>query len=221
MSIAAQLAQGCKIYIAGAAGASEALTAIVCGYPTILAMTGHAGIANGDVVTFDSNFAGGDDALINGQTAVAHHVATGAVNDTFAVDINTAGKTITIGTAHATPADWTQIKEIKSIKPAGAQASKIDVTDLDSLAKEFESGLIDNGTVAMEYFEKVSDPGQQAALAAFVGSVVCAFKVVLTGGSIRTFSGSILKFGTLPDAAVDGVQTGSFEIQISGAVTRS
>jgi hypothetical protein len=221
MSVAAQLAQGSKIYIAGAATAAEALTLVVCGNPTILTMTGHGGVANGDVVTFDSGFAGADDALLNGKTAVATHYATGVTNDTFAVDIDTTGKTITYGTAHATPAAWTQIKEIKDIKPGGAQASKIDVTDLDSLAKEFETGLIDNGTVAMSYFEKVDDPGQMAALAAFVGSVVSDFKVVLTGGSIRTFKAAVLKFGTIPDAAVDGVQTGSFELQISGAVTRS
>lgn len=221
MSKAAQLAQGSKIYIAGSAASAEAITAVVCGYPTILSMTGHAGVANGDVVTFGGAFAGADAALLDGKTAVASHVATGATNDTFAVNIDTTGKTITSGTATATPAAWTQIKEIKSIKPGGAQASKIDVTDLDSAAKEFESGLIDNGTVSMEYFEKIDDPGQIAALAAFKASTVFSFKVVLNGGSIRTFDGVVLKFGTLPDAAVDGVQTGNFEIQISGAVTVS
>ena len=221
MSKSAQLAQGSKIYIAGAAAASEALTAIVAGNPTVLAMTGHTGIANGDVITFDSNFAGADNALLNAKTAVAHHKATGASNDSFAVDIDTYEKTITIGTAHATPAAWTQIKEIKAIKPAGASATKIDVTDLDSLAKEFEAGLIDNNTVSMEYFEKIDDPGQMAALAAFKAGTVFSFKVVLTGGSIRTFDAVVLKFGTLPDAAVDGVQTGNFELQISGAVTVS
>jgi hypothetical protein len=221
MSKAAQLAQGSKIYIAGSAAASQTLTSVVCGYPTILGMTGHSGIANGDVITFDSNFAGTHAALLNGITTVATHKATGATNDTFAVDIDTTGKTITIGTAHATPAAWTQIKEIKDIKPGGAQASKIDVTDLDSTAKEFETGLIDNGTVAMTYYEKIDDAGQIAALAAFKASSVDSYKVVLTGGSIRTFTAAVLKFGTLPAAAVDGVQTGSFELQISGAVTVS
>lgn len=221
MSISAQLAQGSKLYIAGAAGSAEALTAVTVGYPTILAMTGHAGIANGDVVTFDSNFAGADAALLNGKTAVAHHKATGASNDTFAVDIDTTGKTITIGTANGTPAAWTQVKEIKSIKPSSAQASEIDVTDLDSTAKEWDIGLLDNGTISFEFFDLVSDSGQQAVLSAFENATVCNFKIVLTGASTRTFSGVVTKFSTIPDASVDGVQTGTFDIKVSGAVVRS
>jgi len=221
MSKAAQLAQGSKIYIAGSASSAVTLTAVTVGPVTTLAITGHTGLANGDVITFDSNFAGADAALLNAQVAVVQNYQTGVTNDSFTVAINTLGKTITIGTAHCTPAAWTQINQIKDIKPAGAQASKIDVTDLNSAAKEFETGLIDNGSVAMTYFELVSDPGQQAALAAFIASTVSNFKVTLTGGSTRTFSGVVLKFGTLPDASVDGVQTGTFEIQISGAVTRS
>ena len=221
MSKSAQLAQGSKIYIAGSAAVSELLTAIHLGNPTILTMTGHGGVANGDVITFDNNFAGADAADLNGKTFVAHHYGIGVTDDTFAINFDSTKKAITIGTAHATPAAYTQIKEIKSIKPAGAAASKIDVTDLDSTAKEFEAGLIDNNTIAMDYFEKVDDPGQMAALAAFGTGEVYGFKVVLTGGSIRTFDAVVLKFGTIPDAAVDGVQTGSFELQISGAVTPS
>lgn len=220
MSIAAQLAQGSKIYIAGSAGSAEPLTAITLGYPTILAITGHSGLANGDVVTFAA-FTGADAATLNGVSAVVKNYATGATNDTFAVDINTVGKTITLGSATATPAAWTQITEVKSIKPAGGQASKIDVADLDSTAKEYRSGLIDNGAISLEIHDKVSDAGQQAVLASFTNQTVCSYKITLTGGSIRTFSATVLKFPTNPDASVDGVQTGSIELQISGAVTRS
>jgi hypothetical protein len=219
MSKSAQLAQGSKIYIAGSSGTPESLTAVTIGYPTILAMTGHTGLSNGDVVVL-SGFT--DTAsVLNGKTTVVTHKATGVTNDTFAVDINSVGAKISIGSGIATPADWTQIKEIKDIKPAGAQATKIDVTDLDSAAKEFEAGLVDNGAVTMSYYEKIDDPGQIAALAAFNAGTTFSFKVALTGGSVRTFDATVLKFGTLPDAAVDGVQTGTFEIQISGAVTRS
>jgi len=217
MSIAAQLAQNSKLYIAGTSGSAATLTAVVPGYPTILAMTGHSGVANGDVVTFAS-FAGSDAALLNGQTAVVTKVATGATNDTFAVDINTAGKTITIGTATATPALWTVINQIKTIKPSGASATKIDVTDLQSSAKEYRTGLVDNGTVSCDVFILESDAGQAACLAAFGASSTPNFKYT-TPAKVRTFNASILKFPTAPDSQVDGVQTGSFEFQINGAVT--
>jgi hypothetical protein len=219
MSTSAQLAQGSKLYIAGSSGSAEPLTAITLGYPTILAITGHAGVANGDVVTF-ANFTGANAAILNGVSAVVKNYATGATNDTFAVDINTVGQTITIGTATATPAAWTQVKEIKAIKPGGASSSKIDVTDLDSTAKEYRSGLMDNGTLSCDINILESDPGQQAVLAAFTAATVNSYRIV-TPAKTRTFSATCLKFPTVPDAAVDGVQTGSAEWQISGAVTVS
>jgi len=217
MSISAQLAQLSKLYVAGSTSSPATLTAVTPGYPTILAMTGHAGVANGDVVTF-ALFDGADAALLNGQTAVVTKVATGATNDTFAVDINTAGKTITIGTATATPSAWTQILQLKGIKPSGSSASKIDVTDLNSTAKEYRTGLVDNGSVSCDLFVLESDPGQAACLAAFIASSTVNMKHV-TPGKTRTFNASITKFPTVPDAAVDQVQTGSMEFQINGAVT--
>lgn len=222
MSVAAKLAQGSKLYIAGSAAAAEELTAITVGYPTILAITGHAGVANGDVVTF-AGFTGADAATLNSVTGVVKNYATGASNDTFAVDINTVGKTITIdaGNTTATPAEWTQVKEIKSIKPSSAQADEIDVTDLDSTAKEYLTGLLNNGTVSFEFFDKVSDSGQAAVLAAFEAATSNNYKIVLTGASTRTFAASVTKFSTIPDAAVNGVQTGTFDLKVSGTVTRS
>lgn len=219
MSKAAQLAQGSKFYIASSSGTPESLTAITVGFPTIIAITGHAGVANGDVVTF-ADFAGADASTLNGKSFVVKNYATGATNDTFAIDVNTVGKTITIGTATATPSTWTAITEIKGIKPSGASASKIDVTDLNSTAKEYRSGLIDNGTFSLDINILESDPGQEAVLEAFKASTVNSYKIV-TPAKTRTFDATCLKFPTIPDANVDGVQTGTAEFQISGAVTVS
>jgi hypothetical protein len=222
MSVAAKLAQGSKLYIAGSATEAEVCTAITAGYPTIIAITGHAGVANGDVVTF-SGFTGADAALLNSLTGVVKNYATGASNDTFAVDINTVGKTITIdgSNSKATPTEWVQVKEIQSIRANSAQASEIPVTDLDSTGKEYKTGLLDNGTVAFEYFDLESDDGQEAVLTAFTNSTSNSYKLALTGGTNRTFTASVTKFGTIPDLSVDGVQTGSFELKISGAVVVS
>lgn len=219
MSINAQLAQLSRLYIAGSSGAAEPLTAITVGFPTIIAITGHAGVANGDVVTF-ANFAGADASFLNGTTAVVKNYATGATNDTFAIDVNTVGKTITIGTATATPAAWTQIKEIKSLKPNSAVASKIDVTDLDSTAKEYRSGLVDNGSFSCDINVLESDPGQAAVLAAFLAATTNNYKIT-TPGKTRTFNATCLKFPTTPDLAVDSVQTGTAEFQVNGAITVS
>lgn len=222
MSIAAQLAQGSKLYKAGSAAAAETVTAVTVGFPTILAITGHAGVANGDVITL-AGFTGVNAATLNGQTGVVENYATGAVNDTFAININTVGKTITVdavGVTSVTPFEWVQIKEVKAIKPSGSSASKIDVTDLDSLAKEFRTGLVDNGTFSADINVLDADPGQLSVLAAFNASTNDSYKVV-TPTKSRTFAASCTKFPTLPDISVDGVQVGSMEFAISGAVVVS
>ena len=222
MSVNAQLAQGTTIHISGSAAVAEPLTAITLGFPTILAITGHAGVANGDVVAF-ANFTGADAALLNGQTAVVKNYATGATNDTFVVDINTVGKTITIGTATATPSAWVKLGEVKSIKPTSASSSDIDVTDLDSTAKEFRTGLMDNGSVTLDINVLETNTGQAAFLAAFTGSTSKNYKITSPAPSnaIRTFAASVKQFPTIPDVGVDGVLTGSVGLKISGAITVS
>lgn len=221
MSIAAQLAQGSTFHVSGTAATPEVVTAVTVGYPTIIAITGHAGVANGDVITI-AGFTGADAATLNGLTAVVKNYATGATNDTFALDINTVGKTITVnaGVTTVTPTAWIKIGQVKSIKPSNATAPQIDVTDLDSTAKEYLTGLVDNGTFGADCLILESDVGQAAVKAAFDASLSKSYKVT-TPAKTRTFSASCTKFPTLPDLSVDGVQMGSMEFKISGAITIS
>lgn len=217
MSVSAQLAQGSKLYIAGTSGAAKTITGIAVGFPTIITSTSH-GLTNGDYVTIASitGTVGTDATLgLNGKSYTISNVTT----NTFTVSVNTTGLTYTSG-GTATPTAWIQVKELKGIKPSGASASKIDVTDLDSTAKEYRTGLIDNGTFSADIHILESDPGQAAVLAAFAASSVNSYKVVTTLKT-RTFNATCLKFPTVPDAMVDGVQTGSAEWQISGSVTVS
>jgi hypothetical protein len=222
MSVAAIPAQGTTLHIAGSPASAEPLTAITLGFPTILAITGHAGVANGDVVTL-ANFTGTDAGDLNGHTFVVTHYATGTSNDTFAIDYDSTLKTITIGTATATPTAWIKVGQMKTIKPSGSSAPDIDVTDLDSTAKEFRTGLRDPGSMTMDNFCLDSDTGQAAILAAFAAQTAKSFKVTYPSGAtpIRTFTASVKKFPEIADISTDGVLTGSIELKISGAVTVS
>lgn len=232
MSVKAQLAQSTKLYIEGSSGSAETISGITLGYPTFLTYDNdNLGIKDGDIVTL-ANFAGTDAAILNGKTFVVTHtvVTIGTPGSTtFAIEINTTGLTITdnTNTATATPSQWTQIKEIKGLKPSGASASSIDVSDLDSVAKEFRTGLIDNGTFSADLY-RTTDDGQDAVYNSFVNSTVKGYKITSPGlkndeststTHTRTFSASCTKFPTIPDAVVDGVQTGTIEWKISGAVT--
>jgi len=212
MSIAAQLAQNSKLYIGSGTGSAVTITAITKAFRA--EVTGTHALTKGDRVTFAS--VGGMTEI---NTLVGTVIATTSTTS-FVVDIDTRGFTTYTSAGTATPVTWTQIKEVKSIKPSGASVTKIDTTDLDSVAKEYRSGLVDNGTLSADINILESDAGQTAALAAFIAASACNFKFV-TPGKTRTFSGTLLKFPTAPDASVDGVQTGSLEIQISGAITVS
>lgn len=221
MSTAAQLAQGSKFYQAGSPASPLNMVSCTAGYPTILTFanaTVATALVNGDYVTIAA-ISGADAALLNVSTVVTHK-AIGATNTTFTVDIDTTGKTIVGTSGTVTPAAWIAIGQVKGIKPTGASASSIDVTDLDSTAHEFRTGLVNNGSCSFDIMILESNPGQAAALAAFNAASVCAFKMA-TPSKNRTFLGSYLKFPTIPDAVVDGVQTGTMDIQVSGAVTVS
>jgi hypothetical protein len=217
MSVNAIPAQGTKVYISGTGGAAKNISAGAAGNPTILTSAAH-GLSNGDVVALAA-FTGTDAATLNGQTAVV----TNKTTNTFAVQIDTTGKTITYSTGTATPSSWIKLGQVKTVKPSGATASKIDVTDLDSVAKEYRTGLVDNGTFSSDSFSLDSDVGQAAVLAAFNAQAANQYKVVYPSGVTpnRTFIGLVSKFPTIPDAAVDGVLTGTLELLISGAVTPS
>ena len=217
MSVNAQLAQGTKLYIAGSSGTAKNITAAAVGFPTILTSAAH-GLTNGDVVAIASITGTiGTDATngLNGKSYTIKNVTT----NTFCIEANTTGLTYTSG-GTATPSAWIQVKEIKGLNPSGAQATKIDVTDLDSTAKEYRTGLQDNGTFSANINILESDPGQAACLAAFAAATVNNYKIVTTSKT-RTFSATCTKFPTVPDTAVDSVQTGQAEWQISGAVTVS
>lgn len=82
-------AQGSKLEVSGTTGAAKSITGVAVGFPTIITSAAHA-LTNGDVVTL-AGLTGADAATLNGQTVVAKNVTA----NTFAVEINTVGKTVT------------------------------------------------------------------------------------------------------------------------------
>lgn len=215
-------AQKTTLHIAGSSGTPATLTAVTAGYPTILAMTGHSGVVNGDVVTL-ALFAGADAATLNGQTAVVMNKATGATNDTFTVQINTVGKTITIGTATATPSAWIKVGKLTGIKGTSDTSPDNKTTTLDDDTETYQPGLPDTGNVTLEMQCDDSDVGLAAIEAAFDARAVSTYKITYPTGvtPVRTFSGYAKSFPKVGDAPLGGIITGSIEIKRSGVVTKS
>jgi hypothetical protein len=202
-------AQGAKLQIASGSGSAQAVTAVAVGFPTIL--TG-VGINAGDVITLAA-FTGADAALLNGVTTVAKYVANGK----YAVDIDTTGKTITVSSSTATPNTYTRVANLKDFNGFDGAASDIDITHLESAAKEFRAGLVDNGQVSCNVQQDLADAGQIAVMAAQVASATKNFKVTLSSGKVASFAGYIKKFSAA--GQVDGVIMSSLDIKITGSVT--
>jgi len=205
--------QGFLLEMETGSGGAVTLTDIAVGYPTILTKSDH-GLSNGDVVTL-ANFAGDNAADINGQVKVVMF----ATDDTFAVDLDTTGKTITDNTnqATATPKALTEIGEVVDWSGPSGSASEIDYTYLRATAKKFMMGLPDEGQWTLNINWEPTDTGQQAAIAARVARAKKSFKATYSDDSTATFDGYVM--GVSSSGAVDGKVSGSITIRIDGEVT--
>lgn len=206
--------QGTKIEIAGSAGGAKTITAMTLSYPTVLTCAGHA-LVRGDIVTL-ANFAGADAATLNSVVTVVQFVTT----NTFAVGIDTTGKTITDNTdaATATPKAWTELGEVADINREDPGANEIDCTHLTSTSREYLMGLQDSGTFTMTVNFLFADAGQVALLAAKTTRTLLGFRVTYSDDSTMTFNAYVQTFSG-PAASVDDKLVGDISLKIDGDIT--
>ncbi len=115
------------------------------------------------------------------------------------------------------PTTYTEVKEITSFSGFDGAASEIDVTHLQSTAKEFLMGLQDFGSFQMDVNHLPTDAGQDAMRAAKASRDIQDFRITLSDASQITFRGYVLSNAL--SGAVDGKVDGSFTIRITGAVS--
>ena len=206
-------AQGSTLSIATGTGGAKTITAIALGNPTILTIAGH-GFSNGDNLAL-AGLTGTDAALLNGTS----QIATNKTTNTFAVNVDTTGKTITVGSGAATPQTYTKITGVSSFSGFDGEADELDSTDLDSTAKEFISGLMDEGKFSFEAKVLHTDPGQLAIRAARASGAVKSMKLVFPDAVTATFD--ILVKSVPASGGVNAMLKGSIGCRISGPVTWS
>lgn len=204
-------AQGSTLQIATGAGSARTITDVSVGNPSILTATAH-GLANGDVVTLAA-LTGLDAATLNGLTVSVRNITT----NTFAVYVDTTGKTITAGSGTATPVSFTAVANIKDFSGFDGSASEIEVTNLDSVAKEFRLGLTDAGQFTINIDYDNSNAGHIALRARQVSGLLTNFKFTLPNSNAITFSGYVKKFSLA--GGVDAVTKTAVDIRVSGPVT--
>lgn len=210
MTSSAISAQGSVLSIGTGSGSAKPITAIQLGNPTIITAADH-GFNNGDVVSV-AGLTGADAALLNGLNLSVRNVTT----NTFAFNVDTTGKTI-VAAGAATPVTFTAISNIKDFSGFDGAASEIDVTNLDSTAKEYRLGLADSGQFTFNIDYDSTSAGHIALQAKKVSGVLSNFKLVLPSSQVITFTGFVKKFSLA--GGVDAVAKTAVDIRISGAVS--
>jgi hypothetical protein len=208
MTSTAVASQGTQVQIATGSGSAKTVTAGVAGVVTIFTASAHS-LNKGDLVTL---------AGIGGAAGLTGQVSVAAVTtNTFAVNIDTTGATLTFSSATATPVTFTTIANTKSFQGIDGAANEIDVTNLQSAAKEVRLGLPDSGQFTVEVDQDTTDAGQIAVRASQLAQTLKQYKIIFPSGAVLTFSAYCKKFST--SVGIDQVIKGSIALRITGAYT--
>jgi hypothetical protein len=129
-----------------------------------------------------------------------------------------AGTVLSRGDA-ASPEVFTGVGDVVSISGPAITKDEIEVTALDSAAKEFIGALDDPGELTMELNWNPQDSEHVNLRTDAEGSVVRNYRVVWSdvSSTTATFAGEVMEFSlnTEPNDAVKG----SVRIKVSGAIT--
>lgn len=133
--------------------------------------------------------------------------------------IETQGFVFGVSATNTSPITYTTIREIVTFSGFDGSAAEIDVTSLESTAKEFLMGLQDWGTFQIDVNYLPADSGQDLLRTAKSNRDIHYFKATFSDTSYATFAGYVLSAPV--KGGVDSKVDGSFSIKISGDVTFS
>ena len=211
MTSTAQVAQLSKFYVSGTPGTAITITAISKAVAAVVTATNT--LAVGDVVLFGAVTGMPE---INGLLGIV----TVASGSSFTVAIDSSGFATAGTTGTASPQTFSKVGNVQDFTPDGGTATVIDVTNMDSTAKEKRQGLQDNGNYALTYDADDTDVGQLRLIAARAAQAVVVFKQYYPGGlKIRAWQGFVQKI-TEPVAGVDKVLRCSATLVVTGPISR-
>lgn len=130
--------------------------------------------------------------------------------------VGTQGSKLEIGNGDS-PLSYTEVKEIKQFNGFDGQAAVIDVTHLQSAAKEKRMGLQDWGGFSMDTNYLANDTGQGLMRAAKGNGELQDFRFTDRNGDTAIFQAFVLSAPI--SGGVDAVLEGSFALEITGDVT--
>ncbi len=129
----------------------------------------------------------------------------------------TQGFKLEVGDVGDSPAALTEISEITNFSGFDGQAAIIDVTHLQSTAKEKLQGLQDNGGFSLDVNHLPSDAGQKECRAAKAAGGKKLFLLTYSDTSTVQFEAFVMS--NPQSGGVDSKVDGSFALEITGALT--
>lgn len=120
--------------------------------------------------------------------------------------------------AAGSPPSFSFIPEIKTLGGPDGSSPLIDVTDLDSTAKEYLLGLKDEGSFSLGIMYIPANSVHQTLRAAFNNSTTMQFRMTFSdaGTTVWEFTGLVQNFPM--SGAVDEVIAATVTIKISGSI---
>ena len=206
-------AQGTKLEMNTGDGSAVETMDPTIGNPTILTKADH-GLTNGDVGVL-SAFAGTDADDMNGETVVVGYVT----DDTFAVDIDTTGKTLTAENGTITPQTYTEIGNVLDLSVDSDNHNMIDYTTLASTRAEEKPGIARGSAITFAINWTSDDAGLLAAEVARAAQTEKTWKITYPDDSFHTFIGFVS--GINNSGSVDDKMSGSLTVHRTGALTLS
>jgi predicted secreted protein len=139
----------------------------------------------------------------------------------------TKGTTLGINTSATETPSYSTLGEIVSIEPSGQQMGKVEVTNMDSDAKEYLSTILDSGEFKVTYNRVSSDTAQTAVKTAFANGDLKGFQVMLPKAAGQTTSGDTFTYDAivtdynLSAMGVDKALQVSITLTVSGLITEA
>ncbi|MBF0417207.1 MAG: phage tail protein [Magnetococcales bacterium] len=216
MSSTAISGKGSTFSIGTSSGSANNITAISLTNPCrITLQSSVSGLSVGDVVAIASITG---TTQLNGVTAVIEYIEPANKIITLA-GINALAYTEWTSGGTVTPVVMTEIANVLSFSGLDGSNAELDVTNLSSTAKEFISGMVDEGGFSIDVHFDNANAGQLALAAARSSGTLKNFKLVLPNSKTATFSGLVKKFNL--SGGVDQAVKRSCDMRISGPVVWS
>lgn len=123
--------------------------------------------------------------------------------------------------ANVSPNAYTEVPDVVSITGPDGSATEIDVTALDSAAKEFLMGLPDEGTVQLELIwgGETGNAEQVALRTARANQTSNTYQIRLTDSPRSTYQFTAYVTGWSLSAGVDDAVKCNVTLRITGAVS--